>query len=78
MQRRILRQKNMITVTSGALITVGFLSLWAWSNVLVFEWALIIASILGVAPIAIQAYQALRVRVVSIDVLVTIAVWVHS
>ena len=55
MQRRILRQKNMITVTSGALITVGFLSLWAWSNVLVFEWALIIASILGVAPIAIQA-----------------------
>jgi Cd2+/Zn2+-exporting ATPase len=74
MQRRILRQKNMITVTSGALITVGFLSLWAWSNVLVFEWALIIASILGVAPIAIQAYQALRVRVVSIDVLVTIAV----
>ena len=64
----------MITVTSGALITVGFLSLWAWSNVLVFEWALIIASILGVAPIAIQAYQALRVRVVSIDVLVTIAV----
>ncbi|HHT48538.1 MAG TPA: heavy metal translocating P-type ATPase, partial [Firmicutes bacterium] len=28
----------------------------------------------GVAPIAIQAYQALRVKVVSIDVLVTIAV----
>ena len=33
-----------------------------------------IASILGVTPIAIQAYQALRVKVVSIDVLVTIAV----
>ena len=29
------------------------------------------ASILGVAPIMIQAYQALRVKVVSIDVLVT-------
>src|SRR5690554_4649129 len=41
---------------------------------LIFEWALIIASIIGVAPIAIQAYQALRVKVVSIDVLVTIAV----
>jgi Cd2+/Zn2+-exporting ATPase len=36
--------------------------------------SLIIASVFGVAPIAIQAYQALRVKVVSIDVLVTIAV----
>ncbi|GAA3013517.1 heavy metal translocating P-type ATPase [Tetragenococcus solitarius] len=35
---------------------------------------MIIASIFGVAPIAIQAYQALKVKVVSIDVLVTIAV----
>lgn len=33
-----------------------------------------IASVFGVAPIAIQAYQALKVKVVSIDVLVTIAV----
>src|SRR5690554_4284385 len=37
-------------------------------------WALVVASLLGVAPIAIQAYQALKVKVVSIDVLVTIAV----
>jgi Cd2+/Zn2+-exporting ATPase len=40
----------------------------------IFIWSLIIASILGAAPIAIQAYQALKVKVVSIDVLVTIAV----
>ena len=40
----------------------------------VFTWALIIASVIGALPIAIQAYQALRVKVVSIDVLVTIAV----
>ncbi|WP_434800302.1 heavy metal translocating P-type ATPase [Acetoanaerobium noterae] len=33
-----------------------------------------VASVLGLSPIAIQAYQALRVKVVSIDVLVTIAV----
>ena len=37
-------------------------------------WSFIIASILRAAPIAIQAYQALKVKVVSIDVLVTIAV----
>src|SRR5699024_11572167 len=36
--------------------------------------SLIIASILGIAPIAIQAYQSIKVKVISIDVLVTIAV----
>ncbi|MBP8742916.1 MAG: heavy metal translocating P-type ATPase [Acidaminococcaceae bacterium] len=45
-----------------------------FNNEAVATWALAIASILGVAPIAIQAYQALKVKVVSIDVLVTIAV----
>lgn len=35
---------------------------------------LVISSILGVLPIAIQAYQALRFKVISIDLLVTIAV----
>ena len=43
----------MITVTSGALITVGFLSLWAWSNVLVFSGPNYRFH-LGVAPIAIK------------------------
>jgi Cd2+/Zn2+-exporting ATPase len=74
MQHQILRNKNKITVISGVLIALGFLSLWTVGNELVFEWALIIASVLGAAPIAIQAYQALKVKVVSIDVLVTLAV----
>ena len=56
------------------MIAVGFLSKWTMDSMLIFTWSLIIASILGVAPIAIQAYQALRVKVVSIDVLVTVAV----
>lgn len=74
MQRYILSKKNQITVASGILIVLGFLSRFALSNLLGFEIALITASIIGVAPIAIQAYQALKVKVVSIDVLVTIAV----
>lgn len=74
MQRHILRNKNKIMVVSGILIASAFLSKWFLSNMLIFEVALIIASIIGVLPIAIQAYQALRVKVVSIDVLVTIAV----
>ena len=74
MQRYILSKKNQITLISGILIVIGFMSKWTVENMDVFKWTLIIASILGVAPIAIQAYQALRVKVVSIDVLVTIAV----
>lgn len=74
MQRQILRSKNTIMAMSGILIVVGFLSLWTIGHMGIFEGALILASIFGVAPIAIQAYQALKVKVVSIDVLVTIAV----
>ncbi len=59
---------------SATLIVIAFISKLGFENIDVFVWSLVIASILGVAPIAIQAYQALRVKVVSIDVLVTIAV----
>lgn len=74
MQRHILSSKNKITLISGILIAVGFISKWTTGNMDVLIWSLISASILGAAPIAIQAYQALKVKVVSIDVLVTIAV----
>jgi Cd2+/Zn2+-exporting ATPase len=74
MQRHILSNKNKITLFSGILIAAAFISKWTVGNMNVFVWSLIIASVLGAAPIAIQAYQALRVKVVSIDVLVTIAV----
>jgi len=74
MQRFILRKKNIITLIGGILIAIAFFSKWTIGNIEVFTWSLIMASILGAAPIVIQAYQALRVKVVSIDVLVTIAV----
>ncbi len=74
MQRLIFKNKDKITLLNGVLVAAAFLSKWTAGNTRFFEWALITASILGAAPIAFQAYQALRVRVVSIDVLVTIAV----
>jgi Cd2+/Zn2+-exporting ATPase len=74
MQKFILGKKNHITVISAILIVIAYVSEFGFENTEVLNWALIIASVLGVAPIAIQAYQALRVKVVSIDVLVTIAV----
>lgn len=74
MQKIVLKNKNLITLISGFLIIFGFMSHYGFKNDFIFELFLIIASILGVLPIAIQAYQSLRVKVVSIDVLVTIAV----
>jgi Cd2+/Zn2+-exporting ATPase len=74
MQRFILSKKNQITLISAILIVVAFISHFGLGNIDISIWSLIIASLLGVAPIVIQAYQALKVKVVSIDVLVTIAV----
>ena len=74
MQRLILSKKNQITVASAILISIAFLSKWTIGTTNIFVWSLVIASVLGVAPVAIQAYQALRVKVISIDVLVTLAV----
>ena len=74
MQKFILGRKNHITIVSAILIIIAFVSKLGFENEQIAIWALVIASILGVSPIAIQAYQALKVKVVSIDVLVTIAV----
>ena len=74
MQRLVIRQKRNITWLGGALLVVAFTSHYAFHQESAAAWALITASILGALPIALQAFQALRVKVVSIDVLVTIAV----
>ena len=74
MQRFIFKQKNLITLISGILIVIAFIARFVFDSMIIFEWSLIIASVMGITPIAIQAYQALRVKVISIDVLVTIAV----
>lgn len=62
MQRFILGKKNQITLILVILIAVAFFSKLALGYETVFFWILVVASVIGVAPIAIQAYQALRVK----------------
>ena len=47
MQRFILSRKNQITLLSAILIATGLISIFAFSNEYLFNWAFITASILG-------------------------------
>ena len=71
MQHNILKHKNKITSISGLLIALALIAHFIFANTTISNSAFIIASILGVTPISLQA---MKVKVVSIDVLVTIAV----
>ncbi len=75
MQSFILRHKPQLTIISGALIAAGLVARFALHSQSAYAAAFIAASVIGVLPILIQAVQALRVRVMSIDVLVSIAVF---
>lgn len=74
MQRLILKSKRIITLVSGLLVAGAYASHYLLHQEPVAQAMMLVASLIGVLPIALQAYQALRVKVVSIDVLVTIAV----
>lgn len=69
MQKLINRYKNQITLLSFILILLAFL----FSNTLK-DVFLIIATIIAGIPIAIKAFQAIRFRTFSIEMLVTLAV----
>lgn len=74
MQAIIYKNKNKIILLSFILIVTGFISKFLFKSNTTFDILLIIASIIGVLPILLQAVQSLRLKIISIDVLVTIAV----
>ncbi|KRM24122.1 cadmium-translocating P-type ATPase [Latilactobacillus graminis DSM 20719] len=74
MQRWIQSVKNQIALIVGILIAAAYGWQWLGGVPIVMRGLLLVASILGIAPIFVQAYQALKVKVISIDLLVTIAV----
>lgn len=65
---------NSLTIISGVLLILAFISYIFDGNVDVRNFILILTSIMAGTPIAIKAYQALRFRAFSIELLVTIAV----
>ena len=74
MKHKIIKSKNKIALFSGLLILLAFINHRILKIENISEILLIIASIISLIPIAIQAIGALRVKVISIDLLVTIAI----
>ena len=74
MQGFIFKNKNKITLISFILIVFAFVMKLGFDNTKVFNISLIIASIIGLIPILLQAIGSLRLKIISIDVLVSIAV----
>ncbi|WP_019850261.1 cation-translocating P-type ATPase [Desulfitobacterium sp. PCE1] len=73
MMKHINKHKNQMTAISGILIVLGFLlSLAGYESYK--DLALITATLIAIIPIALKAFQALRMKAFSIELLVTIAV----
>ncbi|MFA9423641.1 MAG: heavy metal translocating P-type ATPase [Sedimentibacter sp.] len=73
MIKKINSHKNHITAISGILIALGYIV--ALAGIENFkDTALIIATVVASVPIGIKAYQALRMKAFSIELLVIIAV----
>lgn len=73
MQKLVLGNKNKIMAVQAVLIMGAFIAHYGFHNEAVVQWSFLIAGIMGIVPILMQAVSALQVKVVSIDVLVSIA-----
>ena len=74
MQKWLSGYRNWLTAITGVLIILAFSSKWFFSSEQGSAYLLFVASLVGGFPILVQAYQALRVKVISIDLLVTLAI----
>ncbi len=61
------------TIASGALITLGLIARYAFQNISLHNILMTIAAVIAGAGIAVRAYNSLRNRHISIELLVTIA-----
>ncbi|MCT1904503.1 heavy metal translocating P-type ATPase [Oceanobacillus sojae] len=74
LQKLFIKHKYTFVLISGVLIILGFIFKFSFVWDLGYSLAMITASIIGSPSIVIQAYQALKVKIISIELLVSIAV----
>lgn len=73
-QKRLQQHSNHLVILSAILIVLGYLGKYGVNQIWIWNSTMIIASIIGFIPVAIHAYQAIKVKQISIDLLVSIAV----
>ena len=74
MQKWLMKNRNRLTAIAGILIVLAFAAKWLFNSETAESGLLLAASLIGGFPIAASAWQALKVKVISIDLLVTLAI----
>ena len=74
MQKWLMKNRNRLTAITGILIVLAFAEKWLFKSETAESSLLLAASLIGGFPIAATAWQALKVKVISIDLLVTLAI----
>lgn len=74
MQKWLMKNRNRLTAATGILIVLAFAAKWLFKGEAAESGLLLAASLIGGFPIAASAWQALKVKVISIDLLVTLAI----
>ena len=74
MQKWLLKNRQNITFITGLLVLIALMMQWFFKNKQLDDLLLLLASLIGGFPILMQAISALKVKVISIDLLVTIAI----
>ncbi|MEK1355512.1 heavy metal translocating P-type ATPase [Limosilactobacillus fermentum] len=74
MQKWLMKNRNRLTAITGILIVLAFAAKWLFKSETAESGLLLAASLIGGFPIAATAWQALKVKVISIDLLVTLAI----
>ena len=74
MQKWLMKNRNRLTAITGILIVLAFTAKWLFKSETGASGLLLVASLIGGFPIAASAWQALKVKVISIDLLVTLAI----
>ncbi|NVH28934.1 heavy metal translocating P-type ATPase [Lactobacillus delbrueckii subsp. bulgaricus] len=74
MQKWLMKNRNRLTEITGILIVLAFAAKWLFRSETAESGLLLAASVIGGFPIAESAWQALKVKVISIDLLVTLAI----
>ena len=74
MQKWLMQNRNRLTAITGILIVLAFAAKWLFKSETAESGLLLAASLIGGFPIAASAWQALKVKVISIDLPVTLAI----